>query len=238
LSESVLSLLESGDDRPHYEQRNQNPTEPDGGNADTDPVSSPSRQSESGQRKRRPQEREQEQPPPIEGVVEEEELADKRKLKRKAQDAQRTADSLIRHPIYVGLRRSRHEPRHATRRRRMEDDASATPDAVRTDAGRLAAGQLVAVGIGSGLLGALTLAVPIVLWDWSRDGHHAFEYAMAPDRVALRSPARSATRTTGWSLVLGLALLASGAISGVVFTALCRSPGTARRSASFPPPRR
>ena len=40
---------------------------------------------------------------------------------------------------------------------------SATADAVRTDAGRFAARQLVAVGIGSGLLGSLALAVPIAL---------------------------------------------------------------------------
>ena len=98
---------------------------------------------------------------------------------------------------------------------------SATADAVRTDAGRLAARQLVAVGIGSGLLGALALAVPIVLWDWSRDGHRAFEYAMAPTAWLFGLQHFSNTHYDGWSLVFGIALLAAyGAISGIVFTAL------------------
>ena len=96
-------------------------------------------------------------------------------------------------------------------------DDSATADAVR----RLAAREVVAVGIASGLLGALALAVPVVLWGWARDGHRAFEYAMAPTAWLFGLQHFSNTDYHWWSLALGIALLAAyGAISGIVFTAL------------------
>jgi hypothetical protein len=98
----------------------------------------------------------------------------------------------------------------------MED--SATAEAVRTG---LAPREVVAIGIGSGLLGAIALAVPIVLWDWARDGHRAFEYPMAATAWLFGLQHFSNTDYHGWSLILGILLLAAyGALSGVVFTAL------------------
>ncbi len=100
-------------------------------------------------------------------------------------------------------------------------DDSATADAVRFGADRLAPRELVAVGTASGLLGALALAVPIVLWDWARDGHRAFEYPMAATAWLFGLQHFSNTDYHWWSLVLGIALLAVyGALSGIAFTAL------------------
>ena len=100
-------------------------------------------------------------------------------------------------------------------------DDSATADGVRFGADRLAPRELVAVGTASGLLGALALAVPIVLWDWARDGHRAFEYPMAATAWLFGLQHFSNTGYHWWSLVLGIALLGVyGALSGIVFTAL------------------
>lgn len=89
------------------------------------------------------------------------------------------------------------------------------------DGGRLAPGEWVAVGLGSGLLGGIALALPVVLWGWSRSGHLAFELPMAATAWLAGLQHFSHEHYLGWSLVIGVALLVGYAVlSGLVFTGL------------------
>lgn len=79
----------------------------------------------------------------------------------------------------------------------------------------------VAVGLGSGLLGGIALAVPIVLWDWARAGHRAFELPMAATAWLFGLQHFSHDQYLAWPLVAGVALLVGySAVSGLVFTGL------------------
>jgi hypothetical protein len=94
-------------------------------------------------------------------------------------------------------------------------------DIPRTNASALARGELLAVGIGSGLLGGIALVIPVVLWDWVRSGHLAFELPMAATAWVFGLQYFSNTQYLAWPLVVGLALLAGySALSGLVFTGL------------------
>jgi hypothetical protein len=95
--------------------------------------------------------------------------------------------------------------------------------------------ELVAVGLGSGLLGGLALAAPIVIWDWTHSGHRAFELPMAATAWLFGLQHFSHNRYLAWSLVIGVALLAAyAALSGAAFTALAdRVYGIARPLASL-----
>jgi hypothetical protein len=86
---------------------------------------------------------------------------------------------------------------------------------------RLTSGEWLAVGLGSGLLGGVALAVPIVIWDWVRSGHRAFELPMAATAWLFGLPHFSHTSYLAWPMVIGIALLAAySALSGIVFTGL------------------
>jgi hypothetical protein len=101
----------------------------------------------------------------------------------------------------------------------MEDRV--TIDVRTTDSPRLAPREWLAVGLGSGLLGGLALAVPIVIWDSVRSGHLAFELPMAATAWLFGLPRFSHETYLAWPMVIGVALLvAYSALSGFVFTGL------------------
>jgi hypothetical protein len=86
---------------------------------------------------------------------------------------------------------------------------------------RLTPRDWLAVGLGSGLIGGIALAVPIVIWDWSRSAHRAFELPMAATAWLFGLQHFSNDTYLAWPLVIGIALLAAySALSGLVFTAL------------------
>jgi hypothetical protein len=85
----------------------------------------------------------------------------------------------------------------------------------------LARRDWVAVGLGSGLLGGIALVVPIVLWDWARQGHQAFELPMGVTAWLFGLQHFSHDNYGAWSLVVGVAILVGySALSGLVFTGL------------------
>jgi hypothetical protein len=99
-------------------------------------------------------------------------------------------------------------------------ELSGTIEEQRED-GRSTLREWVAVGLGSGLLGGIALTVPVVLWDWSRAGHRAFELAMAPTAWLFGLQHFSNDRYLSWPFVIGVALLIGySALSGLVFTGL------------------
>jgi len=86
---------------------------------------------------------------------------------------------------------------------------------------RLAPSEWLAVGLGSGLLGGVALAVPIVLWDWARSGHQAFELPLAVTAWIFGLQHFSHHTYFAWPGVTGVALFAAyAALSGLVFTAI------------------
>jgi hypothetical protein len=107
----------------------------------------------------------------------------------------------------------------------MEEEATAV-----TRSRPLAARDVLAVGVGSGLIGGIALAIPIVLWDWARSAHRAFELPMAATAWLFGLQHFSHVRYLAWPLVIGIVLLAAyAALSGVVFTGLAdRLVGVAR----------
>jgi hypothetical protein len=100
---------------------------------------------------------------------------------------------------------------------------------------RLAPGEWLAVGLGSGLLGGIALAVPIVLWDWARSGHQAFELSLGITSWVFGLQHFSHDTYTAWPGVIGVALFAAySALSGLVFTGIAdRVYGIARPFASL-----
>lgn len=100
---------------------------------------------------------------------------------------------------------------------------------------RLGTTELFAVGLGSGLFGGIALVAPIVIWDWVRAGHHAFELPMAATAWLFGLEHFSHERYLAWPLVIGVALLtAYVALSGLAFTALAdRVYGATRPLASL-----
>ena len=95
----------------------------------------------------------------------------------------------------------------------------------RTDEGgttsRLTPGEWFSIGVGSGLLGGIALAVPIVIWDAVSDGHLTFELPMAATAWVFGLEHFSNTQYLAWPLVIGIGLLVVyTALSGLVFTAL------------------
>ena len=98
----------------------------------------------------------------------------------------------------------------------MRDSAS-----TETSRRSVARGEWVGVGLGSGLLGGLALVVPVVLWDWARSGHRAFELPMAASAWLFGLEHFSHDRYLAWPLVIGVALLVGySALSGLAFTGL------------------
>jgi hypothetical protein len=90
-----------------------------------------------------------------------------------------------------------------------------------TGSRRLAPGESLAVGLGSGLLGGLALAVPIVIWDWVHSGHRAFELPMAATAWLFGLQHFGNDRYLAWPVVIGIVLLAAyAALSGLAFTGL------------------
>jgi hypothetical protein len=86
-----------------------------------------------------------------------------------------------------------------------------------------------------GLLGGIALAVPIVLWDWARSGHRAFELPEAATAWLFGLDHFSNQSYHAWPPVIGIALLAAyAAVSGLVFTGLAdRVFGIRRPLTSF-----
>jgi len=86
---------------------------------------------------------------------------------------------------------------------------------------RLAPKEWAAVGLGSGLLGGLALALPLVIWDWASSGHEAFELPMGVTAWVFGLEHFSHDTYLAWPVVIGIALFAAySALSGLVFTAL------------------
>jgi hypothetical protein len=91
---------------------------------------------------------------------------------------------------------------------------------------RLPASEWIGVGVGSGLLGGIALAVPIILWDWARSGHHAFELPMAVTAWIFGLQHFSHVTYLAWPVVIGVAVLAAySALSGLVFTGIANRFG-------------
>jgi hypothetical protein len=85
----------------------------------------------------------------------------------------------------------------------------------------LAARDWVAAGLGSGLLGGIALVVPIVIWDWARAGHRAFELPMAVTAWLGGLDHFSHDRYLAWPLVIGIVVLVGySALSGLAFAGL------------------
>lgn len=95
--------------------------------------------------------------------------------------------------------------------------------------------EWLAIGLGSGLLGGIALAVPVVLWDWARSGHQAFELPMAVTAWIFGLQHFSHETYLAWPGVIGAALFAAySALGGLIFTAIAdRVYGVARPLASL-----
>jgi hypothetical protein len=102
------------------------------------------------------------------------------------------------------------------------------------DERRLAPGEWLAVGVGSGLLGGLAMAAPLVIWDWVRSGHMALELPMAATAWLFGLQHFSHDSNLAWPIVIGAVLfVAYWALSGLVFTTLAEAmPGIRRPVAS------
>jgi hypothetical protein len=86
---------------------------------------------------------------------------------------------------------------------------------------RLSPTEWIAVGLGSGLLGGVALAAPVVVWDWRHTGHLAFELPMAATAWLFGLRHFSHAHYLAWPLVVGIALLAAYVVlSGIAFTGL------------------
>jgi uncharacterized integral membrane protein len=115
----------------------------------------------------------------------------------------------------------------------MGTDTALGVDVRRADSRGLGMNEVLAVGTGSGLLGGIALAAPIVIWDWVRAGHRAFELPMAATAWLFGLQHFSHERYLAWPLVIGIALLAVFvALTGVAFTALADRVYGARRPLS------
>ena len=121
------------------------------------------------------------------------------------------------------------EPGASTRKEALTMREDETIEVQRTGA-PLAPREWLAVGLGSGLLGGIALAIPIVIWDWTRSAHRAFELPLAATAWLFGLEHFSHDRYVAWPLVIGVALLAGYAVlSGLVFTGLAdRIYGIAR----------
>jgi hypothetical protein len=91
----------------------------------------------------------------------------------------------------------------------------------RAEYDELPASRVLEVGIASGILGGLALAVPVVIWDWARSSHRALELPMAATAWLFGLEHFSHDVNLWWPIVLGTAVLAVyWAASGVAFAAL------------------
>jgi hypothetical protein len=98
----------------------------------------------------------------------------------------------------------------------------------------LAPAEWLAVGLGSGLFGGIALALPIVLWDWARSGHLAFEFPMAATAWLFGLEHFSHDSYLMWPLVIGVACFSAYvALSGLVFTAVADRVGIVGPSAGL-----
>jgi hypothetical protein len=84
----------------------------------------------------------------------------------------------------------------------------------------LAGRGLLTVGVVSGLLGGLVMAVPVVIWDWVRTSHRALELPMATTAWLFGTEHFSRFENLWGPIVVGAVLLAAfWAASGVAFAA-------------------
>jgi hypothetical protein len=123
----------------------------------------------------------------------------------------------LRHPPAPRRRKeaSVDAPPHARARHSREHVAS------RAEYDELPTSRVLEVGIASGILGGLALAVPIVIWDWARSSHRALELPMAATAWLFGLGHFSHVENLWWPIVLGTALLVVyWAVSGVLFVAL------------------
>lgn len=104
----------------------------------------------------------------------------------------------------------------------MEAHADLGTHAVRERApSALAPGDWIILGVGSGLVGGLALAAPIVIWDWVRSSHVAVELPTAVTAWLFGPEHFSHTDSLAWPVVIGAAILAAYcALAGVAFTGL------------------
>ena len=86
---------------------------------------------------------------------------------------------------------------------------------------RLSGWELLAVGLGTGLISGVVMAAPLVIWDWVRTGHRALELPMAATSWLFGLRHFSHTGNLAWPILVGVALLcAYWIVSGISFTAL------------------
>lgn len=86
--------------------------------------------------------------------------------------------------------------------------------------GALVGRGLLAVGVLSGLVGGLVMAVPVVIWDWVRTSHRALELPMATTAWLFGVQHFSRSENLWSPIVLGIVWLAVfWAASGIAFVA-------------------
>jgi hypothetical protein len=82
-------------------------------------------------------------------------------------------------------------------------------------------GRLALAGIGSGIVGGVILAVPLVIYDWAKASHSALELPMAVTGWLFGLEHFARNEYNWWPIVVGaLFLLAFWAVMGVVYAGL------------------
>ncbi|MER3410054.1 MAG: hypothetical protein C4306_08145 [Thermoleophilia bacterium] len=81
--------------------------------------------------------------------------------------------------------------------------------------------RLAAIGIASGVLGGIVLALPLLLWDWANGQHSALEYPMAVSAWLFGLNHFEQNGYVAWAIVVGALFLALYyALSGLAFAAI------------------
>ena len=81
--------------------------------------------------------------------------------------------------------------------------------------------EWIVVGCGVGLLAGVVLALPLIIWDWARAGHLAFELPTATSAWLFGLDHFSHEMNHFWPIVIGIAFLCLYCIgSGIAFTGL------------------
>ncbi len=81
--------------------------------------------------------------------------------------------------------------------------------------------RLAAVGVASGVLGGIVLALPLLFWDWANGQHSALEYPMAVSAWLFGLNHFEQNGYVAWAIVVGaLFLVLYYALSGLAFAAI------------------
>lgn len=81
--------------------------------------------------------------------------------------------------------------------------------------------RLTALGVASGIIGGIVLALPLLFWDWANGGHSALEYPMAVSGWLFGLNHFEQNGYVAWAIVVGaLFVLLYAALHGVAFAAI------------------